>query len=1164
MQNPLHDDLALRTGNSQDSYVVSSGAPLDGKSLSPTSGAAASSPRKPSVFSGSLLRKMGGSARAVSGCSLPPGWQGYFDEWSNKPYYFNEGTGQWATDLPQGWVGYWDEQFDQPYYYNEITGVCQWEFPAERADSARLAHVGANGAGVVGGTSPVTAGAAGAGSGAAAAGIPSHGVGSPATNPPPVSARDLAISPTARERKKVSGQEWRMVILPRVLRPGTAGDANKRAQTWYREEGCVGVTTAILLVFMIGFLLLIAALHCTPLLDVMANYREARSYVFISLPVSIITGLGCALMIVRYSHALYRVTCGHGRTSDQVVQRLYKAKSRFKLVRMYEWFCSWVLTPGAPFYEWYEFGRQTVEVFLQIFALYEFSIVGIQQEALAIYIAVMFVNAFASVLFLQRWRCSCIICMRGRAEADQAQDLVAVSRRIRKVVLADCICDCFYGTFPLFYTLLRYTQVYGEWGTTHICGLVDHSGTTCEYDRAMFMQLPTAMFLFGGTSTFTIFVKMITRFTPFFFASSRLVEMVEFRSWAAHRKKVRHSRGRRGEGRGGRWRGGEERGSFAERFRQLPMPYEFPNDARLALTQLSSSFSPRMLRFCWTPRFRGPKHHPSTQRLRMPALQEPRPATLRFKRPSTAVSGENGSSFENSNGRTPGANRESVLGGSVAKGRAGPQFRRNLTKMIEGDMEPAASAATGPAAGSASKLRTATVFSRSNPMLRPVTRRVLSRPVPPLAIVGFVLIIFGVCIFSWARLAVVSKLCFQEPWTNHCAAPSYPIFDLSLDGSLCPCSHLTAVRANSSRVNLLRDAYFPNAGPTQASPYVQNLWLFNCALNNSHVASIFRHLSGMVTLMLKAPTEIKGKLMLPEDVKPTRGGHLGSLYRLDLIAMSLADLPSWLPLLPNFKVLGLSHNTELKMVPPVVGKLKTLQNLVVDNIGLEEVPVWLGTNLTELRRFWANSNRIRSLPPEFGQLRRLFTFHMHGNNLTSLPTEFGRLTNLLRLGLAGNELRSVPQIITAGGGEKLQLGALPGLRSLDISGNNITRLPSPWREVVADQSPQAAVLSIEDVESLGQKRSNTLLVSMANNSFPTAPGSSDLAWEVAMAEDDPLRVVLSMNASCNPGCEEYYWKPASLNAIQGDGRCDSTCNTKACHFDQGDCEGYFTDFTVPF
>ena len=73
MQNPLHDDLALRTGNSQDSYVVSSGAPLDGKSLSPTSGAAASSPRKPSVFSGSLLRKMGGSARAVSGCSLPPG-----------------------------------------------------------------------------------------------------------------------------------------------------------------------------------------------------------------------------------------------------------------------------------------------------------------------------------------------------------------------------------------------------------------------------------------------------------------------------------------------------------------------------------------------------------------------------------------------------------------------------------------------------------------------------------------------------------------------------------------------------------------------------------------------------------------------------------------------------------------------------------------------------------------------------------------------------------------------------------------------------------------------------------------------------------------------------------------------------------------------------------
>ncbi|MDP6348139.1 MAG: leucine-rich repeat domain-containing protein, partial [Dehalococcoidia bacterium] len=48
--------------------------------------------------------------------------------------------------------------------------------------------------------------------------------------------------------------------------------------------------------------------------------------------------------------------------------------------------------------------------------------------------------------------------------------------------------------------------------------------------------------------------------------------------------------------------------------------------------------------------------------------------------------------------------------------------------------------------------------------------------------------------------------------------------------------------------------------------------------------------------------------------------------------------------------------------------------------------------------------RLRSLPPEIGNLTALTTLNLHGNKLTKLPSEIGNLTSLTRLYLSDNQV----------------------------------------------------------------------------------------------------------------------------------------------------------------
>ena len=89
----------------------------------------------------------------------------------------------------------------------------------------------------------------------------------------------------------------------------------------------------------------------------------------------------------------------------------------------------------------------------------------------------------------------------------------------------------------------------------------------------------------------------------------------------------------------------------------------------------------------------------------------------------------------------------------------------------------------------------------------------------------------------------------------------------------------------------------------------------------------------------------------------------------------------------------------------------------------------LGPSLTYLR---LRSNAITSVPTELGALTGLKQLDLGLNALTSLPTEFWALTGLTTLELSGNAFTSLPS----------DVGALTGLRNLWGAANNLPSLPT--------------------------------------------------------------------------------------------------------------------------
>jgi hypothetical protein len=84
--------------------------------------------------------------------------------------------------------------------------------------------------------------------------------------------------------------------------------------------------------------------------------------------------------------------------------------------------------------------------------------------------------------------------------------------------------------------------------------------------------------------------------------------------------------------------------------------------------------------------------------------------------------------------------------------------------------------------------------------------------------------------------------------------------------------------------------------------------------------------------------------------------------------------------------------------------------------------------LTQLRIF---KNRLRSLPPQIGDLPALQILWLQDNLLTTLPPEIEKLSNLTLLSLKGNPLKVLP----------VELSRLKKVRDLEMTTDNVTFPP---------------------------------------------------------------------------------------------------------------------------
>ncbi|MCA1568174.1 MAG: hypothetical protein LC803_21530 [Acidobacteria bacterium] len=163
----------------------------------------------------------------------------------------------------------------------------------------------------------------------------------------------------------------------------------------------------------------------------------------------------------------------------------------------------------------------------------------------------------------------------------------------------------------------------------------------------------------------------------------------------------------------------------------------------------------------------------------------------------------------------------------------------------------------------------------------------------------------------------------------------------------------------------------------------------------------------------------------------------------------MKHLPARLGTLINLEKLEMSCLEKLEDLPVEIGKLRKLEELIIDNgNGCQmniTVPRSIGQleNLKVLTLYGAldpreigsaqppRPSQIKRLPPTLANLRNLEELDLGRNGLRAVPVEIASLHKLKRLGLDYNNVREIPSSI----------GNLKNLRELSLRSNGGVKLP---------------------------------------------------------------------------------------------------------------------------
>jgi|GEM_PF-285658 len=201
------------------------------------------------------------------------------------------------------------------------------------------------------------------------------------------------------------------------------------------------------------------------------------------------------------------------------------------------------------------------------------------------------------------------------------------------------------------------------------------------------------------------------------------------------------------------------------------------------------------------------------------------------------------------------------------------------------------------------------------------------------------------------------------------------------------------------------------------------------------------------TAQTALPAEIKPLMVLPPEI-----GRLTTLQSLVLSSDDLVTLPPEIGQLTALQFLAI-NGTHLTTLPPEIGQLTALQSLELSSDDLTTLPPEIG-RLTVLTELYLSLKQLKALPPEIGRLTALKNLTLWGSELTVLPPEIRHLTVLTNLLLWNSKLTFLPPEIGQLTALRflnlhsnclttlpLEIGQLTGLWSLDLSNNQLTALP---------------------------------------------------------------------------------------------------------------------------
>lgn len=167
----------------------------------------------------------------------------------------------------------------------------------------------------------------------------------------------------------------------------------------------------------------------------------------------------------------------------------------------------------------------------------------------------------------------------------------------------------------------------------------------------------------------------------------------------------------------------------------------------------------------------------------------------------------------------------------------------------------------------------------------------------------------------------------------------------------------------------------------------------------------------------------------PLNALPEAISKLTQLEEIELDGLLLEQLPIELGDLVALKNLDI-RKTPLKKIPDVFEKLKNLEHLRLIETQLKELPKSI-TKLKNIKGITVMNAQIKALPKGLGNLQNLQYFHFSENLLTEFPSELCKIYGLYNVRLDHNKIKEVPECITH----------WKELHSLDLKNNAFEEYP---------------------------------------------------------------------------------------------------------------------------